>query len=133
MVEKQSYFTLKDSVNTTVFVYNNKAAYKSLKTGLISGSIGLVAGLAAVYLPTKSNSECDLDCAIAYTVVPIASGCASFLVGTTIGYVKNYDQRNSIVNYSQFKMPFKQIGINTVLSMPISDNYSVSKFKWIWY
>lgn len=124
LADEQIYFTLKDSVNTTAFVYNNEAAYKSVKTGLISGAIGVFAGLATVYISTMDDRGCDLGCAIAYTVVPIAAGGTSFLVGTTIGYLKNYNRRTSTVNHSNKRMPFKHLGFNTLLSFATSNNYT---------
>ena len=124
---KHIYFTLNDSVKTTVFVYNNKAACQSVKIGLISGAIGYVVGLGAVYLAMKDHSYCDLGCAITYAVAPVFVGGVSFFAGTTIGYVIHYEERNTIINYSSAKRVFKQIGINSAMSLPVSDNYGIGK------
>lgn len=127
-ISHKAYFTLNDSVKTTAFVYNNKAAYKSVKIGLLSGAAGYVAGLGFVYLSMKDHSSCDLGCAIAYTFVPIFTAGLAFLTGTTIGYVINYEHRNTFVNYPLPKRPFKQIGINSAMLFPVSDNSSSGTF-----
>ncbi len=115
-----NYFTFNDSVKTAATIYNNMAAYKAVKTGLISGLIGTAVGFGVAYILTDKQA-CDMGCAITYTMIPLVAGVISFIAGTTISYTVNYDERNNFENFPHPNRPFNQIGINFIVAGPISD------------
>ncbi|GEM_PF-2755500 len=118
-----TYFNLTDSVNTYSTVYNNKAAYAAVKTGLTWGTAGFLSGLALAYISTHSKKSCDLGCAITYAVLPSFLGFTGFLGGTTIGYIKNYTYRNQSRKAASLRRPLKQLGFNLNFAWPLGNNY----------
>lgn len=125
---QKDYFTFNDSVYASSIVFNNKLAYNSVKTGLISAGVGAAITFGAVYFSFAHNKSCDLGCAIALTMGPIIIGGVSFLAGTSISYFLNLDEAMITPN---LKKSFKQIGFGLSIPapLPIANTPGVSNGK----
>ncbi len=118
--ERQNYFTVNDSVYASSIVFNNKLAYSSVKTGLISGALGAAITFGAIYISTVNKDNCDMGCGIALTMGPILIGSLSFLAGTTISYLIN--SNNAYINPNQ-KESFNQFSFSISIPMPLPIPY----------
>lgn len=120
----QPYFSLRDTVPVTAVIYNNKAAFRALKTGLTFAAVGYGVGFGLVYLSEGRGKNCDLGCTIAYAVVPLVTGSASMLLATTIDYTR-HKQWQKVPVHSRYKnRPFKHLGLSLQLSATTRDYWS---------
>ena len=108
-----NYFSLNDSVQTSTIVYYNERAGKALKVGAWTGVIGAVVGLAVVGSLASDFFGSD------HTTIPAAMGGIGLVLGTTVGYILNSNNRVETFEKKQFN----QIGISATFLLPVNDSY----------
>ncbi len=100
-----------DSVDALSILYYNAYAYKKAKYGLITGAVGMGLGAGLVWLKFRTDNTCDLGCAIAAIVVPLAGGVLGFTLGVLHASVKYRSEAGRRIHTTKKYLPFKKLGL----------------------